>query len=133
MTKTPLLAVVLVLLLTGCTASPHSDTAFDDPRVIEAVDGAWYVYSFMNPGVDRPEVEVEKLMWGFEEQNPQLLECLHDEGFPETKLSADGTTLSVEDGDEVDGQTYALALYICKARYPLDPEYGHHPPPVEGE
>jgi hypothetical protein len=127
MTKIPLFAVALVLLA-GCTASPHSDTKFDDPRVIAAQDSAWSVFSFSYPGVDRPEVKVEKLMWGSDEQTPQLVECLHDSGYADATLTDGGTGISFEGGEDE-----ALAFYVCRARFPLDPEYAYHPPAEESE
>lgn len=116
MTKIAALAV-LALVLAGCTAQPEAEPA-GDPLLAQALEQNWRDFSGRYPSVERPEVEVVAVM-DLEEYQPQLVACVREEGFPEATIDPMGG-IGYE-GSQLDA--YELAMYICRARYPLDPKY----------
>lgn len=72
-------------------------------------------------GVDAPEVERVAWMGSRQEAAEAVASCLRESGFPEARLDVDGAIV-LDNLPESQVQAYDLALFVCDARYPIDPE-----------
>lgn len=114
------LGIVSLLLVTlvGCAAEPQTSQQNLDPLLEQSLDASWQEFSARYPGIERPDVAVEKVM-DAEGYPAQLVDCVHEAGFPEVTLDPDGGI--AYEGSQL--PAYDLALYTCSARFPVDPKY----------
>ncbi len=110
--------VVLLLLVSGCASQPPAVDTGIDPLLAESLEASWTEFSARYPDVSRPDVEVVRIM-DAQARPAQLVDCLHEEGFPEAALDPDGGI--AYEGSQL--PAYDLAMYVCGARYPIDPKY----------
>lgn len=120
-----LTAVMIGLVLTGCTAGESVETSPDisaeaETLVSAANDQRWDALAARYPEVVRPQVKIERLI-SLEEWAEVQAACLMDLGF-EVSTTGDGGIVS----DTVppdQAEPYAVAQYRCEARYPVDPRF----------
>ncbi len=112
-----------LLLLTGCAGDPTPvATALDaDARLQKQIDDLWDAFSRANPTVERPDVPVERIIRQ-SEWAEVVGDCVQGEGFPDVEIGDDGSIGFSTEGD-AQRAPYDLAMYVCQARFPLDPRY----------
>lgn len=120
--------VVLGTLMSGCsTAAPDAGppqvvlptlTPEERERATEDdLEQAWASVLVDFPGATRPEVELVRYVFP-EEWGPTRVECLTEQGIEATYSAGQGVQTMIPDGQ---GESFAIAGYICAAKYPMDP------------
>jgi len=116
-------AAVGVALLGGC--APNSTAAGLDTagaqQVREELDLQWQWVLALDPTLERPEVEIVRLLMP-EEWAPVTAACLRSQGFPDVTARFDGG-VTPSPLAEAQLPVYQLASYTCAAMYPIDPKY----------
>ncbi|WP_439564168.1 hypothetical protein [Microcella sp.] len=120
-------SVLATSILASCaTPGEHlsavTDRAEGTEVMQETLDQAWREVVAVDPGAVRPDVELIRLV-SLDEWAPTTASCLADEGFKDVTIDASGQGVLVGDLAEAQRSAYQLALYVCAARYPLDPKY----------
>lgn len=125
---------LVVSALVGCTApagdptsSPSaSATAGDPPAGLESVvqqdiDNAWGMVVSQYPDAVRPEVERVRFVQ-LDEVAPIIADCLVSAGWTDVTATPDS---GIDSGTvpTAQAEAYAIAFYVCHAKYPLDPKY----------
>lgn len=72
-------------------------------------------------GVGVPQVERVAWMGSRQEAAEAVTSCLRESGFPGARLDVDGATV-LDNLPESQVPAFDLALLVCDARYPIDPE-----------
>lgn len=107
-------------LLTACSAPGSEPPApsTSESSLSEVADAAWAQVSARYPGAVRPEADLVRTV-APPEWATTIAECLNGEGF-DAVAQPDG---SVFFDTAEQGEAYAVALYTCKIRYPIDPKF----------
>lgn len=122
----PVAIAACVIMLSACSAAPL--TPDDDPseltieqRLRAVADEQWNDVLVQYEDAERPPYAVVRMI-DHDEWGEVIARCMNEAGFPSVKDSGDGGVLS---GDLVisQGEAYAIAMYDCNARYPLDPKF----------
>lgn len=121
-----MMPLVLVLAL-GCTSVPDVQPDEAAPSVSQQLDEKWAAFSAIYPEVTRPTVEVVEVL-NLENWAETIATCLVDEGFSVNVTPDNGLEWSAV--PEAQQQSFALAQYVCDARYPLNPKLNV---PLDGE
>lgn len=115
----------LVALLTAgaiaLVAPPPPTPLSQDEReriYVENVEASWQGVLEQYPDAVRPEVELIRYIDG-EELLPTLAQCLREEGFA-ARMEDDGSVSSFAGIGQDDD--YEIASFVCRARYPVDPD-----------
>ena len=87
----------------------------------EQLDSYWDFVSGQVDGAERPDVEQVRLIDPFEWAQVQA-QCMRDEGFTDVVVLPDGG-IKPGAGNDQQQSAYALARYVCNAKYPIDPKY----------
>lgn len=121
-----LTALASVGVVAACATTPApSPTPASAERTLSPQDkddiAAALAQAAENTGLTNPpQVDLIRVVPAAEYASTQVA-CLHDKGFANVSLTADGTGVTVElpGGDQVDA--YNVATYTCMAQYPRDP------------
>jgi hypothetical protein len=102
----------LLIALAGCAQvpQPEVDMTTRAGQLQAQIDGYWQSFTARNPGIERPEVDIERVV-DLSEADAIINQCIEEEGFPDGEF-ATGQETQME-----------LAIFVCKARFPLDPKY----------
>lgn len=115
-------SVGALAFLAGCAATGGSpDSASTMQRVREGLDSQWELVAATDPTLERPEVELVRLV-SPEEWPRVIADCLRTQAFPEATVTPDGGVTPGEIAREQLG-AYQIANYTCNAMFPLDPKY----------
>lgn len=127
------ITLVGAIALSGCTTSEatthFSDIPLPDKPALSAErtaalldedrESAWDAVVMEFPGLSRPGAELIRII-SQNEWATVMAECMTEAGFPST-ASEDGGLESTFDASVA--QSRALAMYVCKVSYPVDPRY----------
>ena len=120
--RTAVAALAALLVLAGCAGKddqalplPHVAA---DPDIQEQLDGFAESFSVSYPDVELPVIPIERLI-DADDWATTIVGCLDKEGF-RASVSDGGITAAGVDSEHM--QDYELASYVCKARFPVQPE-----------
>lgn len=123
----PLLGFLAAVSLSACgpqpTAQPTPAALTEseaDSLVQQAIDKEWEKFSSDHPDQDRPQVAIVRTI-ALDEWVDVLPPCMAEQGF-KVAVGDDGGIDSGNLPPEQAG-SYALAMYVCDAKYPLDAKY----------
>ncbi|WP_157981693.1 hypothetical protein [Protaetiibacter intestinalis] len=123
--RTVLFGLVLVaVVLSGCAVTPPGTRATtpasepDDYSWKAQSDAAWERVLDVDADAERPDVAMERFV-GNEEWATTVVACLSEEGF-DAEAKPDGG-IFYDYGSQ--RAAYAMALYVCTTKYPVDPRY----------
>lgn len=113
-----------VVLLSACSSQPSpvpTEPSAAGSSLEQQLDSYWQSVTASHPNAVRPVVPVVRLVTP-SELMPTLESCMHEQGWPDVRATDDG---GLESGSIPTSQAevYDLALYTCKASYPLEERF----------
>ncbi|MCJ1674630.1 hypothetical protein MT355_15325 [Rathayibacter sp. VKM Ac-2929] len=130
--------VAIATSLSGCSAGdaappkptvPPLPAAEVERALVQKQDAAWELLAVKYPNAVRPEVDVIRTV-NPAESTSSIADCMVSAGFPETKAGPDGG-LDYGSFPTEQTQTHDIALFVCRAQYPMDPRFDT--PPTEAQ
>ena len=130
--------VTIAASLSGCTAGdvappkptvPPLPAAEVERALAEKQDADWAELAVTYPDAVRPDVDVIRTVNPVESTSA-IAACMVSVGFPETKATPDGG-LDYGSFPTEQTRTHDIALFACRAQYPMDPRFDT--PPTEAQ